>query len=87
MEEEVCDASGWWKIDLSSESTCKCYTTGLCQSAAFRKDNIIDWLIVFYIFLYIFIYYIYFSHLRLSVVSWKLSTVGALYLGNLINLY
>lgn len=31
-----------------------------------------------------FIYYIYFSHLRLSVVSWKLSTVGALYLGNLI---
>ena len=65
MEEEVCDAFGWWKIDLSSESTCKCYTTGLCQSAAFRKDNIIDGLIdsVLYFFLYIFIclYIIYIS--------------------------
>lgn len=65
MEEEVCDAFGWWKIDLSSKSTCKCYTTGLCQSAAHLEKTIslMDWLIVFYIFLYIFIclYIIYIS--------------------------
>lgn len=24
MEEEVCYPPGWWKIDLSSKSTCKC---------------------------------------------------------------
>ena len=56
MEKEVCDAFGWWKIDLSSESTCKCYTTGLCQSAAFREDNMIDWLWFMYIwYMYIFL--------------------------------
>ena len=60
MEEEVCDAFGWWKIDLSSESTCKCNTTGLCQSTAFRKDNIINWLIDS-VFRFIYLYIIYIS--------------------------